>query len=197
MNYPPPVGTQVTLDFFLEPVNKSIHATGTVVRSIHEAGPDGQPPGMAVQFSELDKEGMRFIELVVAKFNRHHPSKFLEVPDEFYEDVDRELEATGAATPGKPTLEVRLSYSSGDHFLQEQAEMLKEGEVFVRTDSPRPRGTPVTLTLLLKKENRMISNQGVVVWSRSGEGRKGMAVRVVEPSPEFRQLTEAPAAAAP
>jgi uncharacterized protein (TIGR02266 family) len=150
---------------------------------------------MAVQFSDLDKEGMRFIELVVQKFNRHHPSKFLEIPDEFYEDVDREMEEAGTKTPGKPTLEVRLSYSSAEHFVHEQAEMLKEGEVFVRTDSPRPRGTPVTLTLLLQKENRMISNQGVVVWKRSGEGRKGMAVRVVEPSPEYRKLTEVPVSA--
>jgi uncharacterized protein (TIGR02266 family) len=85
MNYPPPVGTSVTLTFYLEPVEKTITAQGKVVRSVRDPGGADTDRGMAIRFTNLGKDCQRFIELAVQKFNRLHPSQVIDVPEELLE----------------------------------------------------------------------------------------------------------------
>ncbi|MCZ6690583.1 MAG: PilZ domain-containing protein [Planctomycetota bacterium] len=99
MNYPPPAGSKVDMSFYLEPVHKTILARGEVVRSVPDAkGGDG-PTGMAVRFTDLGKDGRRFIELVVQKFNCHHPSQLIELPADFLEEVDGEIRGVSEELP--------------------------------------------------------------------------------------------------
>ena len=90
MNYPPPVATEVELVFNLLPVKKTIHAKGVVVRSVQGKGSDFSAAGMAIRFTDLGKDGKRFFELVLRKFNRRHPSQLLEVPEDFLEKLEGE-----------------------------------------------------------------------------------------------------------
>ena len=87
MNYPPPVGSKVELTFHLEGVKKTIQARGEVVRAVEEADKGDGPTGMAVQFTDLGKDAMRFIQLVVRKFNRHHPSRWIQLPADFFDEI--------------------------------------------------------------------------------------------------------------
>lgn len=202
MNYPPPVGTVVTLDFHLESVGKSINAKGEVVRSVPEGKAGGGVAGMGVQFTDLGKDGRRFIELVVQKFNRQHPSQHIELPANFLEDVDAELATQGMRAPGEPGLKIRIKHGTIESFVEEQGEYLKDGEVFIRTDKPRARGTPVELTVLLEKQNKMLTGSGTVIWSRSAQDedgkarRPGMSVKITDPNEEMRQVLGAVAAIA-
>lgn len=93
MNYPPPVGTAVTLSFFLEPVQKTITAQGKVVRSVREPVGIDADRGMAIRFTNLTKDCQRFIELAVQKFNRLHPSQIIDVPEELLERLRRDARA--------------------------------------------------------------------------------------------------------
>ncbi len=81
MNYPPEVGTEVTVEFRLKPVNKTILARGEVVHVVKKGGKKAGPRGMGIRFTHLDKDGMRFIELVVGKYNRAHPDEALDIRD--------------------------------------------------------------------------------------------------------------------
>lgn len=99
MNYPPPVGSKVDMSFYLEPVHKTIRARGVVVRSVPDTrGSDG-PTGVAVRFTDLGKDGRRFIELVVQKFNRHQPSRSIELPADFLDEVDGEIRGVSEELP--------------------------------------------------------------------------------------------------
>ncbi len=197
MNYPPPIGTTVTLDFQLEAVGKTIHATGEVVRSDAEGKSGAGPPGMGVQFTDLGKEGKRFIELIIKKFNRAHPSQHVVLPPNFLKEVDADIESTGFRTPGDPELEVRLRHGSMEGFLQSQKAYIGNSEVFVRTDEPRPRGTAVRLTVLIEKENKMMTAKGTVIRTRSPEDKGaaarmcGMAVKITEASEDLQAVLEA------
>ena len=200
MNYPPPVGTAVTLDFFLEAVGKSIHATGEVVRSVPEGKAGDGAAGMGVQFTDLGKEGKRFIELVVQKFNRQHPSQHIVLPANFLHEVDADIESTGLLPPGAPELEVRLRYGSMEGLLESQKDYLANAEIFIRADKPRPKGTAVRLTVLVEKENKMMTAKGVVVRTRTaqdtgpGPRQAGMAVHVTEAGDDLQQLMQSRAA---
>ena len=93
MNYPPPVGSTVDLEFYLKAVDKTIHAGGEVVRSISEGEANGDPRGIGIRFTSMGKDGKRFVELVIKKFNQRHPSQRLEIPQDLLEELGREIES--------------------------------------------------------------------------------------------------------
>ncbi|MCZ6688666.1 MAG: PilZ domain-containing protein [Planctomycetota bacterium] len=99
MNCPPPVGTKVFVDFYLELVEKTIRAEGEVVRSVTEGAKGKSPSGMGVRFTELGEDGQQIIELSVqrfSKFRRKQPSMFLEVSEGLVDRVHAEIQATRA-----------------------------------------------------------------------------------------------------
>lgn len=196
MNYPPPVGTHVDLEFFLEPVQKLIKARGTVVRSIPEGEADSGPPGMGVQFTDIGHEGRRFIELVVQKYNRSHPSGVIDLPPGFLEDVDAEIEANKAPQPTGTNLQIRLKLPDRERFLKAHGERLREGKMVIHTDARRPVGTKVHLQILLEKENLWVSAEGEVTGCTGssdkggGAGRPGIHLKISEPSAELQRLIQ-------
>ncbi len=83
MASPPPEGSAVRVEFYLESAGKTIQAEGRVVRSVGEA--TAATPGMAIAFRGLGKDGRRLIELVVERYSRHHPSQVVELPPDLRE----------------------------------------------------------------------------------------------------------------
>ncbi|MCZ6601994.1 MAG: PilZ domain-containing protein [Planctomycetota bacterium] len=194
MNFPPPIGTQVDLEFHLDPVNKTIKARGNVVRSIRDGEAEDGDPGMGVQFTNLGEEGKRFIELVVAKFNRAHPSQILKIPDGFFEEIDPTLDnEPPKRDPMNTSLQIRLRLASAAALKKRHAETLKRSRLFIPTDATRPLGTKVLLTLILEKENKLIGLDGEVVGvvddtSTGTVSKPGLMVRVREVGEELEQL---------
>lgn len=85
------VGTKVELQFYLRAQRKKIPAKGVVVRTVGgEDRRDGQA-GIAIEFTELSEAAFRFVEMAIEKWNLHHPSSILELPDHFFEEVDGEV----------------------------------------------------------------------------------------------------------
>ena len=99
MNYPPPAGSKVILEFCLEEVKKTVQTRGEVVRSVQESDADDGPTGIAVRFTDLGRDGRRFIELVVQKFNRRHPSKSIELPGDFFDEIGRKVQGASEELP--------------------------------------------------------------------------------------------------
>lgn len=93
MNYPPPEKTKVKLEFYLEAVKKSIETEGVVVRSVPEPTVADPLTGMAVKFTDLGKDGKRFIELAVEKFKHRHPSQRIEIPKDLLDEVEQKSRA--------------------------------------------------------------------------------------------------------
>ena len=58
---PLPGGTEVSVRFYLEPLDMNIRARGWVVRSQPERC-GGAPPGMAIRFTEKGKIGSRLLK---------------------------------------------------------------------------------------------------------------------------------------
>ncbi len=122
---------------------------GEVVRSIPKGVLAGSPPGIGIQFSDLGEEGKRFIELVVQMFKRENPTRVVELPRAFLEEVDKEIERRkGALTPARVAdLEVQLRVPDARQFWEKHAKSLDDGDIFIPTHSPRPsvatsRSTP-------------------------------------------------------
>lgn len=92
MRVPFPVGTILDLKIHFAQSTRTVKVQGKVVRSIPQKRALSKPPGVAVEFVELDETARRFIGEVVETFNRRHPSEKLDLPEGFLEDVDRELE---------------------------------------------------------------------------------------------------------
>ena len=201
MNYPPPVGTKVRMVFQLEAVGKTIEAAGEVVRSIPESTGGSDDAGMGIQFRDLGAEGKRFIELVVDKFNRNHPSQNVELPEGFLDGVERELavnrqEEGGAAATN---LEIRIRIPDLDAYRKSHIESLLKGEVFIPTKKTRPVGTNVDLQFILEKDNRWITVPGKiarVVKPEEGGSRPGLTIAITEKSEDFQSyLLSVPAGA--
>lgn len=95
MNYPPPVGSEIHVEFLLESAKKSIHIRGEVVRSVPLTEGSDDPSGIAVSFTDLGKDGRRFIELVVRQFNHRHPSRVLELPEGFFAEDPKAPDDSG------------------------------------------------------------------------------------------------------
>ena len=79
------------MEFYLKPVDKTIHAGGEVVRSISEGEENGDPRGIGIRFTRMGKDGKRFVELVIKKFNQRHPSQRLEISQALLEELGREI----------------------------------------------------------------------------------------------------------
>lgn len=193
MNYPPPVGTKVELEFHLDSVQKTIKAQGEVRRSIPEGG--DSTPGMGIEFIELGQDGRRFIELVVKKYNRLHPSGVLDLPDGFLDQIGLESALPGSRHPAGTELELRLTLPDGERFLNDHGHSLMRDRMFIRTRSARAVGTRVHIHVLLEKENRWISAEGEVVANGEKGGAEltsgpGMTLRIRKKSPEFLQLLQ-------
>ncbi|MCZ6688395.1 MAG: PilZ domain-containing protein [Planctomycetota bacterium] len=193
MNFPPPIGTQVDLEFHLDPVNKTIKARGDVVRSIRDGEAGDGDPGMGVQFTNLGEEGKRFIELVVAKFNRAHPSQVIKIPEGFFEEIDSTLDGKSKKAPMNTSLQIRIRLASAAALKKRHAETLKRSRLFIPTEATRPLGTKVLLTVILEKENKLIGLDGEVVGvvddtSTGTVSKPGLMVRVREVGEELEQL---------
>jgi uncharacterized protein (TIGR02266 family) len=179
MKAPPPVGTPVDLEFHLEAVNKSIRTKGQVVRSIQEDSPGGSPPGMGIQFTDLGKDGERFIELVVKKFKRDNPTRVVEL------ERVREQEETRRMTPVSE-LRVQLHFPNAEAFWRRHRDTLEEGEIIIPTNRTRPLGTHVRLEIFFEEENQCVSAEGTVT-----NRRGGMTVALEEISDYFREYLQA------
>jgi uncharacterized protein (TIGR02266 family) len=93
MRVPFPAGTVLDLEVHFAQSPRTVKVKGKVVRSIPQKRALSKPPGVAVEFVELDEVARRFIGEAVETFNRRHPSEKLDLPEGFLEEVDRELEA--------------------------------------------------------------------------------------------------------
>ena len=198
MNYPPPVGSKVLVDFFLESVKKTIRAEGEVVHSVSEGARGDSPVGMGIRFTELSEDGQRFIDLSVQKFHRKHPSMFLEVPEGFIEKVDAEIQAAPdpMKAPDKITLDFLFRSQGEEKVESRRGHTLRGGELFISSDNPTPVGETVELQVFLRQEERWTSATGEVVrhvYSDGADGcpaGPGIAVVILEPSDRIKRLFE-------
>jgi uncharacterized protein (TIGR02266 family) len=176
MKAPPPVGTPVDLEFHLEAVHKSIRTKGQVVRSVREGSLGGSPPGMGIQFTDLGKDGERFIELVVKKFKRDHPTRVVEL-----ERSRADQEETRRMAPVSE-LRVQLHFPSAETFWEKHHDTLVDGEITIPTRSSRPLGTHVRLEIFFDRENQCVTAEGTVTGQKGG-----MTVALEEISDYFRE----------
>ena len=92
-------GMKIKLEFYFRREGRSIPAEGVVVRSIVDGHSDDEQAGVAINFTELDDAALKFITLAIDKWNLHHPSQVLQLPDGFFEELD-----TGTHPPApRPT----------------------------------------------------------------------------------------------
>lgn len=84
-------GTEVDLQFYFRRQKTKIPAKGIVIRS----GPGGEMGdgefGVAIKFTQLSVGAKRFIEQAILKWNLHHPSQVLDLPEDIFEG-DREAQ---------------------------------------------------------------------------------------------------------
>lgn len=210
MNAPLAVGTEVDLDFYLEPARKTIRARGRVVRSITEGGEGDSPPGMGIQFTDLGKDGKRFIALLIERYNKKHPSEPIEEAESFAETSEPEVHETAEVAPPPATepepeperereaaridLDTLAQFPDEDSPRKTLAHSLQSGEIFLRSDSPRPLGTAVKLQILILAEERWVSAEGEISRAMYSGGTSqiapgpGMAVALSNPSEKICRL---------
>ena len=187
MEDPPPAGVIVHLEFYLEAVEKSIWATGEVVRSIPESTPDGERAGAGIEFVDLGAEGRRFIDLVVEKYRKLHPDQEIALPGELRERVQRKFRIRREQQWLRgDSIEIRLRSTSIEAFREENFESLWNREIFVEADDPLPVGTVVRLRVSIERENLCLVTEAEVVRLKSnpdlesGPSRRGMVLAFPE-----------------
>jgi hypothetical protein len=175
LKMPTPLAEEEELDieFFLEPVKKIIRTRARVVRSVPGSG-------MALEFIDLSKDTRRFIELVVGKYNRQHPSDPIEAQEE---------EPAPMRTFG-----VYIGLPEDEHLRCEHGHILDGGDIFVRSDRQWPRGVKVDLQILDPVNNQWIPAEGEILGALDSPGvdeltpGPGVAVGVRDPSDELLKI---------
>ena len=91
MSPPLPMGTELNLEFYFEGQRRMIPGKAMVLRTVRQRGEGGSQVGMQVHFTELGVVAKKFMELLIQRYNLHHPSGILELPDVFLDETDGDL----------------------------------------------------------------------------------------------------------
>jgi hypothetical protein len=188
MDDPPPLGSRVHLEFYLEAVQKSIWATGEVRRSV-----DGQ--GAGIEFVDLDTDGKRFIELVVEKYRRFHPDRVVSLCETIRERVNERLqEHREERLLRGDQLEIRMRARDPMEFREENFEDLWNREIFIESATPLPLGTRLRLRVIFDEDNRHlvaeceVTRHGSCPDLEMGHVRPGMILSLTELSLPLEEL---------
>jgi uncharacterized protein (TIGR02266 family) len=90
---------------------------------------------------------------------------------------------------------IRVDCASRDAFVSNYVMNISKGGVFIRTESPLARGSPVDLTLDFPDLGQVLRTKGRVVWTYDvpkGTARlvTGMGIRFEDMTPESRAQLE-------
>ncbi|MCZ6603432.1 MAG: PilZ domain-containing protein, partial [Planctomycetota bacterium] len=78
-------GSEIKLEFYFPEQRKTVPMLGTVIRSVPDTSTAGGPPGIAIQFRDLNQVALKFLELAIERYNVRHPTEVLELPADFFE----------------------------------------------------------------------------------------------------------------
>lgn len=89
---PFPIGTKVDVQFYFRREKKKIPVKGVVVRAVTKTDAIDRDKGVAIEFTHLGKAAKMFIEQSIEKWNMHHPSQILDLPETFFEEAEGEVQ---------------------------------------------------------------------------------------------------------
>lgn len=154
---PLPINTPVKVVLML-PQTEEIELPGEVVYVLKEdeAKMIGRNPGMGIKFTEVTPEASRkldeLIERIKAKISLN------------YEEKRRDERVVA---------EIKIKFKATDEFVQEFAEDISKGGVFIKTNKPLPFDTPVRV-LIEFPDTTQIELDGKVVYVLKEEDAKAM-----------------------
>ena len=196
MNCPPPEGSVVDVEFYLQQAQKMIRFQGKVVRSVPDGTQGSGTAGMALEFIYLEEGAKRFIDLVVKKYKRTHATETVETSEPVTIKVGKQGPSVAEEETRLTRIDLRLlvRFHDEDAFHEGQAHTLLNGEIFILSPILRPAGSRVHLQVFHEYEDRWIAAEGRVARTTYSPGTEkvpygpGVDVEISEPSVELLRI---------
>ncbi len=170
---PPPMGTELALRFELEDTGRILEVQGKVVH-IQTEGP-GRAGGVGVSFTNVEPGMQKVLSAYVERLEK-----------------EGKLQPPRRQAPRVPAKLV-VRFASANAFLQQYAENLSSGGIFIATPNPAPVKSKLELELHLPKTDEILKLQGEVMHVQTGEDGKprGMGIAFIDLRVEAKNMLKA------
>lgn len=87
-------------------------------------------------------------------------------------------------------IQIEVNYRSLDALYENPVLDISQGGMFIRTESPLPLGTEISLEFVIPGQDQTIQSKGLVVWrhesthSRISSQKPGMGIRFIQMEPQ-------------
>ena len=218
---PPALGSLFQIEFDLSPMGGTVTADVRVVRTVtsKEVEDDSQW-GAGVEFVQIREEDRASLEDWVQRLRKFEEQESIPMPPPSEPPPDLESveslfsaleggeedgpskaapaeeEATDTKEPPQPDLEIRVQLEGFDYLTRHHEVKMTTQGIFIRTDSPLPTGSRVTLELDSKSEGEIYRAKGQVmrlVTTRLPETASiipGMSIRITACSDATRAFLQ-------